>query len=210
MKRDLSRRILTRFSNYSAFTFRDVKLQFEEVTEPNLRRILSYLKKTGRIYAIKKGIYTTKKDSFVSGFAFRPFYYGMTSALTIRELWDQGSRPEIITTRQIRASQMWIFGEKDNMIFVHHIPVKYFFGFDILKYGSVNLPVSNPEKTLIDLFYYKARLSIKNYSGLLREIDTKKLAKYLRPYDKHTKMAVLNFVKRYKQMADAGELENPY
>ncbi|HUB92857.1 MAG TPA: hypothetical protein VL945_02755 [Candidatus Saccharimonadales bacterium] len=211
MKRDLSRRILLRFSNYSVFTFRDLRLQFkDEVTEANLLRILSYLKKSGRIYGVRKGIYTTKKDSMVSGFAFKPFYYGMASALTIRELWDQNSRPEIITTRHVRASEMKIFGEEGNRIFVHHIPMKYFFGFDMLEYGKIKVPVSDPEKTLIDLFYYKTRLSIKNYGGLLKKIDIERLMEYLRRYDKHTKTTVLNFIKRFKQPAEAGKLDNPY
>lgn len=211
MKRDLSKRILLKFSNYSAFTFRDIKIQFKsEATEANLSRILSYLKKSGRIYAIRKGIYTTKRDSMMSGFAFKPFYYGMSSALTIRELWDQNSRPEIITTRHVRTSEIKIFGENGNMIFVHHIPVKYFFGFDILEYGLIKVPVSNPEKTLIDLFYYKTRLSIKNYGELLKKVDTKRLAEYLKLYDKHTQKAVLNFIKKYKKLAEAGKLDNPY
>ena len=146
----------------------------------------------------------------VAGFAYSPFYYGLLSALTINELWTQNSRPDIITIRKVRVSSMHIFGDMKETVFVHHVPAKYFFGFDIVKYGTLNVPVSDPEKTLIDLFYYKVRLPIQDYGELLKKISRKKVRKYLERYDKHTATVVLNFIKRYKGSADAGKLVSPY
>ncbi|MGC8537714.1 MAG: type IV toxin-antitoxin system AbiEi family antitoxin domain-containing protein [Candidatus Micrarchaeia archaeon] len=204
--------IVNHFSDYPVFTHRDLKLYFrnKKLKTANLTRIIAYMKNSGRLYAIRKGAYTFKKDSMVAGFAYSPFYYGLLSALTIRELWTQNSRPDIITIRKVRVSSIHIFGDMKETVFVHHVPAKYFFGFDIVKYGTLAVPVSDPEKTLIDLFYYKVKLPIQDYSELLRKISREKTREYLERYDKHTATVVLNFIKRYKGSAESGKLGNPY
>jgi predicted transcriptional regulator of viral defense system len=168
------------------------------------------MKKTGKVYSITKGVYTFNKDEMVSGFGYAPFYYGLLSALTIRDLWTQNSRPVVMTIKRVRKSRVKIFDDKNDAVFLHHIPVKYFFGFDIIKYGRFMLPVSDPEKTIIDLFYYRTRLAPQNYDGLLRAVKRSKLTEYLKRYDNHTRASVMNFVKKYKPLADSGKLENPY
>lgn len=204
--------IASHFANYPVFTYRDVKLYIANSRRSvkNIPRLLSYMKSTGLISSIRKGVYTFNNDIMVAGFAYSPFYYGLLSALTIRELWTQNSKPEIMTIRKVRNSKSYAFGEKNDIIFLHHVPVKYFFGFDTVNYGKLKVPVSNPEKTLIDLFYYKIKLPIQNYSGLLRVINKKKLDEYLKMYNKRTAKAVLSFVKSYKAYADSGKLESPY
>jgi hypothetical protein len=204
--------IAAHFANYPVFTYRDVKLYIEggRRSVKNLPRLISYMKSTGAISSIRKGAYTFNKDIMVTGFAYSPFYYGLLSALTIRELWTQNSKPEIMTLRKVRNSRSYVFEEKNNIVFLHHVPVKYFFGFDTVNYGKLKVPVSNPEKTLIDLFYYKVKLPIQNYSGLLRAVNRKKSEEYLKMYNKRIAKTVLNFVEKYKAKADSGRLESPY
>ncbi len=204
--------ITRHFSDYPVFTHRDLRLYFsnKRIKSSNLTRILSYMKSNGDLYSLKKSVYTFKKNDMVSGFAYTPFYYGLLSALTLRDLWIQNSRPEILTIKKIRSNRTTIFDDPKDVIFVHHMPTRYFFGFDIINYGVLKLPVSDPEKTLIDLFYYKVKLPPQNYDGLLRSIEIKKVHKYLKVYDKHTSKSVLNFVKKYKLLADSGKLSNPY
>ena len=204
--------IINHFSDYPVFTHRDLKLYFKnkKLKTANLTRAIAYMKSSGKLYTIRKGAYAFRKDSMVAGFAYRPFYYGLLSALTIRELWTQNSRPDIITIRKVRVSSIHIFGDMRETAFVHHVPAKYFFGFDIVKYGTLMVPVSDPEKTLIDLFYYMVRLPIQDYGELLKKISRKKIRKYLERYDKHTATVVLNFIKRYKESADADKLVSPY
>lgn len=206
------RDITEHFSDYPVFTSRDLKLYFKarKLKMSNLSRLISYMKSNGKLYAVKSGAYTFKKDIMVAGFAYNPFYYGLLSALTIRELWTQNSKPDILTVRKIRTSTANIFSDKKEVVFVHHIPTKYFFGFDTFKYGALKIPVSDPEKTLIDLFYYKVRLPIQNYNGLLRAINRKKVRGYLKRYDRRTATIVTNFIKKYKGLADAGKLASPY
>jgi predicted transcriptional regulator of viral defense system len=204
--------IAEHFASYPAFTYRDVKLYLtsNRIGTRGLPRLISYMKSKGTIHTIRKGAYTLSNNVMVSGFAYSPFYYGLLSALTIRELWTQNSRPDIMTVKKVRNSRLYAFGGKEDIIFAHHIPMRYFFGYDIVDYGKLKVPVSDPEKTLIDLFYYKVRLAIQNYSGLLRAVNRKKLREYLKAYDERTAKRVLDFVKEYKAPADAGKLESPY
>ena len=65
------------------------------------------------------------------------------------------------------------------------------------------------EDTLME-FYYKVKLPIQNYDKLLQSIETGKIRRYLKAYDRHTSSAVLNFVQRYKRPADLGRLRSPY
>ena len=200
--------IMKKFSDYPVFTFRDVRLYLKG-RKTSTARILSHMKSTGRIYRVIKGIYSTRLDERVSGFAFQPFYYGTLYALTIRELWTQNSRPEIITLKKVRSSSTNIFEDKVNVV-LHHSKPKYFFGFEMIKTGDMTVPVSDPEKTLIDLFFYKIRLPIQEYSEILKIINAKKLMSYLKAYDKHTRTTVINFVKKYSKPAKLGKLESGY
>ena len=206
------KKITEHFASYPVFTYRDVKLYLNSnrIDTKDLPRLISYMKSRRTIRTIRKGAYTLNNNVMVAGFAYSPFYYGLLSALTIRELWTQNSRPDIMTIKVVRNSRSYVFGSKEDIVFVHHIPMRYFFGYDIVEYGKLKVPVSNPEKTLIDLFYYKVKLAIQNYSGLLRAVNRKRLREYLKVYDKRTAKRVLNFVKEYKPAADAGKLENPY
>jgi predicted RNA-binding protein len=88
------------------------------------------------------------------------------------------------------------------------MPKKYYFGFEDVKYGNTVVPVSNLEKTLIDLFYYRRRLSLRDYSDILKIVKIRVLATYLKRYDGRTRKVVLAFVGRYKPLADSGKLGN--
>ncbi len=205
------REIADHFGSYPVFTYRDAELYLsgKGYKPRNLVRLLAYMKGIGKLHEVRKGAYTLSNDTMVAGFAYSPFYYGLLSALTIRGLWTQNSKPEIITVRKVRRSKVQVFGGRDT-VFLHHIPAKYFFGFDILDYGKLRLPVADPEKTLIDLFYYKTKLAMQNYSGLLKAISMKKLQEYLKAYDRRTAEVVKRFAKKYKSLADSGKMESPY
>lgn len=202
-------KILAKFADYPTFTYRDVCTYLGTGSKrSNLSRILSYLKSRGKIFALKNGVYTARKNDVIVGFGFSPFYYGLLYALTIRELWTQNAEPEIITLKRVRRSKVTLFGKDQHMASLHHCKPKHFFGFDIVKYGGINVPVSDPEKTLIDIFYYKVRLPIQSYALLLEAVKVRKIRAYLKKYDVRTKTAVLDFISKYKGAAKS--LESPY
>lgn len=203
--------IIAKFSTYPVFSYRDVRLSFPgSVKDASLFRALSYLKAKGKLFAVAKGRYTMSSDSAVSGFAFAPFYYGLLYAMSLREMWTQNSRPEIVTLKAVRKGKVHTFNDRRNLVSLHHSTPKHFFGFETLRYGKFSVPVSDPEKTLIDLFYYKVRLPIQSYSALLQAVRVARVKKYLVAYDDHTRAAVGNFIGRYKRLADQGRLKSKY
>jgi predicted transcriptional regulator of viral defense system len=202
-------KILMKFSDYPAFTYRDVCTYLGPRSKrSNISRTLSYLKSKGKIFTLQNGVYTTRKDDAIVGFGFSPFYYGLLYALTIRELWTQNAEPEIVTLKRVRRSKISPFGKDWHRATLHHAKPKHFFGFDIIKYGGINVPVSDPEKTMIDLFYYKMHLPIQSYAQLLAQVKVRKIRDYLKRYDRRTKTEVMDFISKYKHRAK--ELESPY
>ena len=208
--------ILKHFRSYNIFTAADARLFLRKMHRGNTRLsnetvqvTLSRMVNSGKLYSVTKGIFSTTNRTEVSGFAFAPFYYGGLSALMIRSLIDDQVAMEIMTTKKIRKTNVMIFDHSISVI-LHHIPNRLYFGFDDIAYGSIVIPVSNPEKTLIDLFFYKIKLSLPDYSELLRTIDRSKVTSYLSKYDQHTQKTVNNFLNRYKTKADKGELESGY
>ena len=127
----------------------------------------------------------------------------------IRDMIDDQVRMEIMTTRRVKKSLVDVYSG-GSMVVVHHLPKKYYFGFNDMRYGNITVPVSDPEKTLIDLFYYKERLSLQDYAEVLKSIKIGTLRKYLRSYDKRTKKRVTKFVRTYGPLAKSGKLGSPY
>ena len=113
----------------------------------------------------------------VSGFAFSPFYYGLQEALSLRNIWEQETNPVIITTRKARTGLREIMGAN---VVVKRIPKSLFFGFETLKYYDLYIPVSTPEKILIDFIYFKEPLTKETMKELKKHINKKTLDSYLK------------------------------
>ena len=205
--------LLERFKNWPTFTaldaYRYIKKVRKSTTRTGIQVTLFRLVRDGRLHRVAKGVFSLRDNAEYAGFAFSPFYYGGLSALMIRDLIDDQVKLEIMTTKAVRKSHMALFDGSVEVI-MHHISSARYFGFDMVAYGGIEVPVSNPEKTLIDLFYYGIRLSIQDYSELLRTVSRETVRGYLKAYDKHTATAVLNFIKKYKGLADSGRLRNLY
>ena len=209
----LANEIAETFRGFKTFTFRDIRIALTEnhrkISDKTIQVTISRMVKKGRIYPVMKGVFSLKRDDGLVGFAFSPFYYGGMAALMVREMIDDQVKMEVMTTRTVKRSFVDIYGGSSRAV-LHHLPKKYYFGFGDVKYGSITVPVSDAEKTLIDLFYYRIGLPIQDYSELLRAIRRKRLMKYLKPYNRRIRNIVTNFVRKYKGHADAGELRSPY
>ena len=165
------------FSKQSMFTTNDARRFMVELgaSEAYIRLMLHNMVKSERIYRIKKGIYTASRNEAVVGFGFRPFYYGLQYALTIRKLWTQQSVPVIITTKKANPGARLVMGIK---VILHRISRKGFFGFEYINYGGIFVPVSDPEKTILDFIYYGIKLDPETLSRLKEKSDETKLREY--------------------------------
>src|SRR3989344_2649183 len=71
------------------------------------------------------------------------------------------------------------------------IKSKYFFGFEYKKYGDFYVPVSDIEKTLIDLVYFCQPLDREVVHNFRTKLNMKKLQIYIKRYDSSTAEKVL-------------------
>lgn len=177
------------------FTIQELKavLGLKGISSAYLKRLINYLIKRGEIVRIGKGVYTFHDEITVVGFAFRPFYYGLENALTIRRLWEQGTNPIIITPNNVRRG-IRKFGRGNYGVL--HIRRDLFFGYDFIQSGGLWVPVSDYEKTLIDFIYFNHYLRKDTLKALRLKIDKEKLVSYLKHYNKKIKRKTLQELKK--------------
>jgi predicted transcriptional regulator of viral defense system len=169
------------FSKRKVFSLKDVRIFFKNknISKDYSKNMLSNLNKKKEIIRISSGKYTFKKDIVNIGFAFSPFYYGLQDALSYHNLHTQETNPIIITQNKIKPGVRSISGTN---VYLRRISRKYFFGFDFIKYYDIEIPVSDIEKTLIDLVYYRQDISKEIIDNSKDKIDLKKLNEYLFKY----------------------------
>lgn len=141
--------------------------------------VVNHLLKRGEIQRITKGYYTVHEEPSLLVYCLKPAYIGLQDAMSFHGLWEQETNPVIITTRKVRPGVREVLGQN---AWVRRISPKYFFGYDYLASGDFLLPVSDVEKTLIDLVYFREMR--KDTAELFRKrVDREKLEKYLKKYD---------------------------
>lgn len=168
-----------RFAFEPAFTSRDVRAFFgRRRLSPEYQKLIVHkLISQGKLFRISKGAYTFRPEAQVVGFAFQPFYYGLQDALSLRNLWEQETVPVVITPRRVRSGIRKFAG---NNYLVRRMNRSMFFGFEMLRYGDFWIPVSDAEKTLIDLVYFRQPISKELAEELKRAIRKDVLKQYLK------------------------------
>lgn len=156
------------------------------------KQLIRNLVAKGKIKKLTKGYYTLYDDNSITVFCFRPSYLGLQDALSYHNLWEQEIIPVIITPRKVRQGIRKVMGGN---ILIRRIDKKYLFGFDYYKQGELYLPYSDIEKTLIDMVYFKEKMSKEVVNNLIKNIDKKKLMAYLHIYPRRIREAVLKTMK---------------
>ncbi len=194
-----------RFNNYDypVFTLTDARVLLgrSKISEGYLKTLINHLMKKNEIRRISKGAYTFHDDIAVVGFAFRPFYYGLEDALSYRNLWTQATNPIIITGNPVREG-VRKFGNANYI--VKRIKTGLFFGFDFIKHYDMWLPVSDAEKTLIDLVYYKHGVRDDAMGPLLESIDKEKLDGYLEHYSQGFRKRLHSYIGKSRSAPGKG------
>jgi len=153
--------------------------------------LIRNLIKRGEIKRITKGFYTIYEDPVLSIFCFKPCYIGLQNALSVHNLWEQETNVVIITAKKVRTSIRKIFS---NNVILHRITPNLLFGYDLIKYGEFYIPVSDIEKTIIDLVYFNEIPDEKVISNIREVINIEKLKEYLRKYPERMKKKVLEII----------------
>lgn len=182
------------FSRQPAFSSSEARNFFSFRNGPKgyYKTAVNNLIMSGRLRRITRGHYTFHDEVQFVGFAFKPFYYGLEDALSLRNLWEQETNPVIITPRKVRSGLRTFEGR--NYV-VRWIDRSMFFGYSPLRYGDIYIPVADPEKILIDMVYYHEFLSGEVIEGLLEVIDKDLLDEYLYRLKPSLRMKVLAILK---------------
>ncbi len=141
----------------------------------------------GRIKKLTKGFYTIYDDPSLAVFAFTG-YLGLQDALSFHNLWEQETIPIIITSKKVRTGIRKILNMN---VLIKKIDKKYFFGIEYKKQGDFYLPISDIEKTFIDMIYFREKLSQNLIKGFKKRIDMEKLKQYLKKYPKNVRKRIL-------------------
>ena len=182
----------------SVFSYSELKAL--GIPEKYIKVLMYNMIKRNEVYRVRKGWYTFHKDPLVFIFALPPntAYYGLGFAAYLYDVWDQVSNPEILTyvaPRKIRSGAHFFL---NTPIIVRRISKKMFFGYRLLKHDNWYIPVSSPEKTLIDMVYYNYPFLDEILPGLTSIIDLNILHKMLTSIRSLRKKVAI-YLKRYIQ-----------
>lgn len=151
--------------------------------------LLNLLERRGEIRRITRGYYTIHEDPTLLVYCLKPAYLGLQDAMSLHNLWEQETIPIIITCRRVRSGLREVF---DHNVMVRRISPKYFFGIEDLERGGFFFPVSDVEKTFIDLVYFG-----EMDGGLARrfkgKLNLKKLEAYLERYPERLRRRAMGF-----------------
>jgi predicted transcriptional regulator of viral defense system len=140
--------------------------------------LMSHLLERGEVRRITTGYYTVYEEPSLLVYCLRPAYIGLQDAMSFHELWEQETNPVVVTARKVRPGVRKVFGQN---VVVRRISPEHFFGYDYLASGDFLLPVSDVEKTFIDMVYFREmRRDIAD--GFRERIDREKLGRYLKKY----------------------------
>lgn len=169
--------VITHFSSKQAFNANELKIFLKNrgVSNSYYKIVIQNLLKSGRIFKITRGSYTFHEEAQYVGYAFKPFYYGLEDALSLRGIWEQETNPVVITPRKVRNGIRQFEGRN---YLIRRIERAMFFGFTYIRYGDFYIPVSDIEKIFIDLLYFNVRVPADVFMALKRAIDDAKLKDY--------------------------------
>lgn len=178
---------------FPVFTLRDLKL-IRGISDSYLKMLIHNLLAKKEIIRITKGVYTFHDDADVVCFAFSPSYYGLLDALSRRHISQQGTNPLVVTLRNVRQGVRQFEGRN---YLVRHIDKRLFFGYEQMKQGDFWVPVSDVEKTLIDMLYFKFHVGAEEWSGIMKDLDKKRLREYLKRYPERFRKTVLKEIGKH-------------
>lgn len=177
---------------FPVFTMADLKtLLSERSASPGYMHLLLHnLMKKKEVTRITRGVYTFHNDEvMVVGFAFRPFYYGLESAITLKGLWEQQANPIVVTPRRVRSGIRQFNGRN---YLVRRIDAGHFFGYSMEVHQGLWIPVSDMEKTFIDMIYFKRDRPKEALVELAKSVDIGILKEYLSKYDERVRRKVMH------------------
>jgi len=140
--------------------------------------LMNYLVRRGEVNRLTKGYYTVHQDPSLFVYCLKPAYLGLQDAMSFHNLWEQETVPVVITCRRVRTGRREVLGHN---VMVRRISKRYFFGFDFYQTGDFLLPVSDVEKTFLDMVYF-GEIRKEHLRSFKPRLSIPKLQKYMARY----------------------------
>lgn len=139
------------------------------------KKLLRKMILSNEIKRIKRDKYTFYNDPFlISIFINKPSYISSVSALSYHKLITQIPKDVFCFTLK-KEKNIHFISE------IKFIQTKYFFGFDNLEYLNFKIPISTPEKAIIDSI---GIVPISLIEESFENINTEKILEYLKKIKK--------------------------
>lgn len=155
--------------------------------------LIHNLVKKKEIFRLTKGFYSKTEDPTLVVFCFKPSYIGLQEAISVHNLWQQETNTIIITTKSVREGIRSVMEKK---VLLKKIPPNLFFGVEYSLYGGIYVPVSDIEKTFLDMIYFNQPLDKELYKVFKKRINRKKLNTYLKKYNLKVKNKVYELINK--------------
>jgi len=155
------------------------ELRMLDIPRNYIKVLLHHMVRRGEIVRIRRGWYSFHRDPIIFIFTLPPntAYYGLGFAAHIYDVWDQVPNPEILTYIAPRKIRVGTYIVLNTPIIIRKISRKMFYGYGLIRYGEWNIPISTPEKILIDMVYYNYPFIDEIIPNLLEKIDIKRIKK---------------------------------
>lgn len=179
-------RVLELFSKSPVVSFSSVR---RIVGDDYAKQVVSNLAKQGKIHRLARGCYSMHDDPTLLVLCFRQAYLGLQSAMSTHGLWGQETIPVIITAQKARTGLRRVC---DTNVLVRRAQARHVFGYDYILEGEHHVPVSDVEKTFIDMVVFRQPLPDEEIKAFRGRIDKARLKSYLREYSEKVSRTVLN------------------
>lgn len=179
-------------NKYYIFSHEDIMSFYPDEKKQVIKTMIYRWKKKGWVYSLKRGLYEltypkdfTVPDMHIANKLYNPSYVSLETALSNYSIIPEVSMAVTsITTKPTRR-----FKNKHGLFIYRTINPDFFKGYYVQKHGTFDIFIAEPEKALIDYFYFKTyrnkKINLKDErldKYALARLNRKKINKYAKLY----------------------------
>jgi predicted transcriptional regulator of viral defense system len=180
-------------NKYYVFSFQDILSFFPTESEENLKKIIYRWKKARLICHLKRGLYELSypkdfnvPDMYIANVLYSPSYVSLETALSNFSIIPETA----MAVTSVTTSPTRKFKNKHGLFIYRTIKINIFTGYYVEKHGNFSVLIAEPEKALVDYFYFKKYID-KNFDlneerfdkDVILSLDRKKMNQYAKLYN---------------------------
>ncbi|MCQ9206036.1 MAG: hypothetical protein NG737_06980 [Omnitrophica bacterium] len=179
-------------NKYYIFSHEDIMSFYPNEKKHIIKTMIYRWKEKGWVYSLKRGLYEltypkdfTVPDMHIANKLYNPSYVSLETALSNYSIIPEVSMAVTsITTKPTRR-----FKNKHGLFIYRTVNPDFFKGYYVQKHGAFDIFIAEPEKALIDYFYFKTyrnkKINLENErldKDAIARLNRKKINKYAKLY----------------------------